>query len=56
MNACNPDLARQPASANPAARGEWTRNEVVRRQEQLLNEALEETFPASNPVSVVRVA
>lgn len=39
------------AAADPVARREWAR----RRQEQLLDEALMETFPASDPVSVARV-
>ena len=30
-------------------------SESVRRQSQLLDEGLEETFPASDPVSIVRV-
>jgi hypothetical protein len=56
MHAYNPDLAPQPAGANLAARREGARDEYARRrQEHLLDEALKETFPASDPVSVARV-
>jgi hypothetical protein len=46
----NADLAAEHAPGDREA-GE----DMVVRQEQLLDEALEETFPASDPVSVKRI-
>lgn len=45
----------QPAPAAIAARGTEARKSAARRQDELLDDALKETFPASDPVSVVRI-
>jgi hypothetical protein len=37
----------KPAGARPAGR----RSEVAAREDELLDEALEETFPASDPIA-----
>jgi hypothetical protein len=47
-----PPPAAQPPEPAPAVP---TRSDLARRQSQLLDEGLEETFPASDPVSIVRV-
>ena len=48
------ELPRAPVPATYRAR-ELAMAERKRRQEELLDAALEETFPASDPVSVMRV-
>jgi hypothetical protein len=59
MNASRPGPALRPAVANPVilpASGTRPRRDLEKwHQDDLLDAALEETFPASDPVSVVRV-
>lgn len=43
--------ATGPAVADAVAREPRARGDVDKRQEELLDEAIEETFPASDPIS-----
>lgn len=51
----NPLALWHPVAAIAADAGAIRRAAAERRQELLLDEALKETFPASDPVSVVRL-
>ena len=46
---------RQRREESPAERQELEEGERARHQNALLDEGLEETFPASDPVSVVEI-
>lgn len=51
----NPAQACAPAPIGETARAPAEPRATVRRQEALLDEGLKETFPASDPVSIVQI-
>jgi hypothetical protein len=48
-------LPHPPVAAAVAEAGAVRRQSIAKRQDELLDEALKETFPASDPVSVMRI-
>ena len=55
MNARSKSRRRKPPAKSTKATPKLTAKERAERQNKLLDEALLETFPASDPVSVFRV-
>lgn len=46
----------QPIPAAVGAASAVAQRSAARRQDELLDEALKETFPASDPISVIRIS
>ena len=49
-------IPQHSAAASKGVPAQWTDRERAKRQNELLDEALQETFPASDPVSIVQLS